>query len=175
MNISLLKKTERERTLTEIGDGMRAILNEYPEIRTYNVNESGQRGGVSARARWMWRSTVTIFDTTDELAQQVSDMMRTLPGCSEVTISRDSTRPEYHVDFDREKLSLNGLDVTTAAMYLRNRINGSVNSYYREDGDEYDIRVRYDRQFRESIEDIENITIYNSPRVRASGCVTWER
>ena len=44
----------------------------------------------------------------------------------------------------------------------RNRINGSVNSYYREDGDEYDIRVRYDRQFRESIEDIENITIYNS-------------
>ena len=47
-------------------------------------------------------------------------------------------------------------------MYLRNRINGSVNSYYREDGDEYDIRVRYDRQFRESVEDIENITIYNA-------------
>ena len=34
-------------------------------------------------------------------------------------------------------------------------------SYYREDGDEYNIRVRYDRQFRESLEDIANITIYN--------------
>ena len=162
MNISLVEKTERERTLTEIGDGMRAILNEYPEIRTYNVNVSGQHGGV------MGQSGVDVeiygydFNTTDELAQQVSDMMRTLPGCSEVTISRDEYTPEYHVDFDREKLSLNGLDVTTAAMYLRNRINGSVNSYYREDGDEYDIRVRYDRKFRESVEDIENITIYNS-------------
>lgn len=162
MNISLLKKTERERTLTEIGDGMRAILNEYPEIRTYNVNESGQRGGVSGQSSVDVEIYGYDFDTTDELAQQVSDMMRTLPGCSEVTISRDEYTPEYHVDFDREKLSLNGLDVTTAAMYLRNRINGSVNSYYREDGDEYDIRVRYDRQFRESIEDIENITIYNS-------------
>ncbi len=162
MNISLLKKTERERTLTEIGDGMRAILNEYPEIRTYNVNESGQRGGVSGQSSVDVEIYGYDFDTTDELARQVSEMMRTLPGCSEVTISRDEYTPEYHVDFDREKLSLNGLDVTTAAMYLRNRINGSVNSYYREDGDEYDIRVRYDRQFRESIEDIENITIYNS-------------
>lgn len=162
MNISLVEKTERERTLTEIGDGMRAILNEYPEIRTFNVNVSGQSGGVTGQ------STVDVeiygydFDTTDDLAQQVSDMMRAMPGCSEVTISRDEYSPEYHVEFDREKLSLNGLDVTTAAMYLRNRINGSVNSYYREDGDEYDIRVRYDRQFRESVEDIENITIYNS-------------
>lgn len=162
MNISLVEKTERDRTLTEIGDGMRAILNEYPEIRTYNVNESGQRGGVSGQSSVDVEIYGYDFNTTDNLAQQVSDMMRTMPGCSEVTISRDEYTPEYHVEFDREKLSLNGLDVTTAAMYLRNRINGSVNSYYREDGDEYDIRVRYDRPFRESVEDIENITIYNS-------------
>lgn len=162
MNISLVEKTERERSLTEIGDGMRAILNEYPEIRTYNVNVSGSQGGVSGQSAVDVEIYGYDFDTTDELAQQVSDMMQALPMCSEVTISRDEYTPEYHVDFDREKLSLNGLDVTTAAMYLRNRINGSVNSYYREDGDEYDIRVRYDRQFRESVEDIENITIYNA-------------
>ena len=88
-------------------------------------------------------------------------MFRSMEGCSEVTISRDEYTPEYHVDFDLEKLARSGLDVTTASTYLRNRINGSVTSFYREDGDEYDIRVRYDRKFRESIEDIENITIYN--------------
>jgi len=160
MNISLTKKTERDRSLSEIGDGMRKILDEYPEIRKYNVNESGQRGG-------MGQSAVQVeiygydFDTTDKLAEQVAEAMRGMKACSEVTISRDQYTPEYHVDFDREKLALNGLDVTTAAGYLRNRINGSVNSYYREDGEEYDIRVRYDRKFRESLADIENITIYN--------------
>ena len=33
-------------------------------------------------------------------------------------------------------------------------------SYYREDGDEYDIRVRYAPEFRTKIEDLENILIY---------------
>lgn len=161
MNMALLKKTERERKLSEIGDVIRGILNEYSIIRTYNVNESGQRGG-------MGQSTVDIevygydFDITDNLAKQIQQMMLGLDGCSEVTVSRDEYTPEYHVDFDLEKLAQNGIDVTTASAYLRNRINGSVTSYYREDGDEYDIRVRYDKPFRESIADIENITIYNS-------------
>ena len=35
-------------------------------------------------------------------------------------------------------------------------------SYYREDGDEYDIRVRNGREFRQSVEDIENIMLYNA-------------
>jgi HAE1 family hydrophobic/amphiphilic exporter-1 len=41
-------------------------------------------------------------------------------------------------------------------------MNGSTQSFYREDGDEYDIRVRYAPEFRTSIEDIENIIIYNN-------------
>ena len=41
-------------------------------------------------------------------------------------------------------------------------MSGSVGSYYREDGEEYNIRVRYAPEFRTSIEDIENITIYNN-------------
>jgi HAE1 family hydrophobic/amphiphilic exporter-1 len=66
------------------------------------------------------------------------------------------------VDFDREKLAINGLNTTTAAAYFSAAMNGSTQSFYREDGDEYDIRVRYAPEFRTSIEDIENIIIYNN-------------
>mgnify|MGYP003439791770 CR=1 FL=1 len=45
---------------------------------------------------------------------------------------------------------------------VRNRINGSVMTFFREDGDEYNIRVRYAPEFRQSIEDIENIILYGS-------------
>ena len=161
MNLALTKKNERDLTLTEIGDGLRRILREYSEIRKFTVNEGGG-GGMAGK------TTVDIeiygydFDTSDALAEQVANIFRGMESCSEVTISRDEYTPEYHVDFDLEKLARNGLDVTTASTYLRNRINGSVMSYYREDGDEYDIRVRYGREFRESIESIENITIYNA-------------
>ncbi len=160
MNISLVKKTERELSLPEIGDGVRKILDEYTQIRTYTVTEGGG-GGMAGKSSVDIELYGHDFDTADALAAQIAQMFRQMEGCTEVTISRNEYTPEYHVDFDLEKLSRAGLDVTTASTYLRNRINGSVMSYYREDGDEYDIRVRYDRKFRESLEDIENITIYN--------------
>ena len=160
MNMRFVKKTERDIALTEIGDGIRKILDEYSIIRKYTVTEGGG-GGMAGKSSVDIEIYGYDFDTSDALAEQVAQMFRAMEGCSEVTISRDEYTPEYHVDFDLEKLARSGLDVTTASMYLRNRINGSVTSFYREDGDEYDIRVRYDRKFRESIEDIENITIYN--------------
>ncbi|MDO4758138.1 MAG: efflux RND transporter permease subunit [Rikenellaceae bacterium] len=161
MNISLVKKTERDLSLPEIGDGIRAILDDYTVIRTYTVTEGGG-GGMAGKSSVDVELYGYDFDTSDALAAQIAQMFRNMEGCTEVTISRNEYTPEYHVDFDLEKLARAGLDVTTASTYLRNRINGSVMSYYREDGDEYDIRVRYDRQFRESLENIENITIYNA-------------
>ena len=57
-------------------------------------------------------------------------------------------------------LAANGLNTTTAASMFSAAMSGSVGSYYREDGEEYDIRVRYAPQFRTSVEDIENVVIY---------------
>ncbi len=160
MNLRFVKKTERDLGITEIGDGIRKMLSEYSIIRKFIVTEGGQ-GGMGGKSSVDIELYGYDFDTSDALAEQIAQMFRKMEGCSEVTISRDEYTPEYHVDFDLEKLARSGLDVTTASTYLRNRINGSVTSYYREDGDEYDIRVRYDKKFRESLEDIENITIYN--------------
>ena len=160
MNLRFVQKTERDLSISEIGDGIRKMFSEYSIIRKFVVTEGGM-GGMGGKSAVDIEIYGYDFDTSDALAEQVAQMFRKMEGCSEVTISRDEYTPEYHVDFDLEKLARSGLDVTTASTYLRNRINGSVTSYYREDGDEYDIRVRYDRKFRESLDDIENITIYN--------------
>ena len=162
MNIRLSKKTERERTMTEICDLMRKDLNQYAEIRTFEVIESGQKGGAGGQQSVDIELYGYNLDTTDRIAAEIKERMLGVEGCTEVTISRDEYTPEYQVVFDRDKLAMNGLNVATAATYLRNRVNGAVASYYREDGEEYDILVRYDKPFRESIEDLENVTLYNS-------------
>jgi HAE1 family hydrophobic/amphiphilic exporter-1 len=70
---------------------------------------------------------------------------------------------------------LQGLNLSTASAYLRNRVNGEVASYYREDGEEYDIRIRYAPEYRETTEMIENILVYNNQgqgvRIREVGTV----
>ena len=162
MNIRLSKKTERERSMTEICDLMRADLNQYAEIRTYEVIESGQKGGAGGQQSVDIELYGYDLDTTDRVAAEIKERMLGVEGCTEVTISRDEYTPEYQVVFDRDKLAMNGLNVSTAATYLRNRVNGAIASYYREDGEEYDILVRYDKPFRESVEDLENVTLYNN-------------
>jgi Cu/Ag efflux pump CusA len=82
------------------------------------------------------------FTETDSVAQQIKHILQNTKGIADITISRSDYQPEYHVDFDREKLARYGLNLSTAATYLRNRINGSTASYYREDGEEYDIIMK---------------------------------
>lgn len=159
--VSLISVSERERGLVEICDMMRKDLDQYPEIREYQVIAGGE-SGVGAENSVDIEIYGYDFERTDAVANEVMRRMRGVEGCSQVTISRGEYIPEYQVDFDREKLALNGLNVSTAASFLRNRINGTVASLYREDGDEYDIRVRYAPEFRQSVEDIENILIVNS-------------
>ena len=66
------------------------------------------------------------------------------------------------MDFDRTKLALNGLTSTTAGQAFSAAVSGTVASYFREDGEEYYIRVRYAPEFRTSVEDLENITVTNA-------------
>lgn len=45
------------------------------------------------------------------------------------------------------------------SMYIRNRVEGLIASRFREEGDEYNIVVRFEEEYRNSITDLEEITI----------------
>ena len=162
-NIKLTKKTQRERSISEIADKFRSYLKEYPEIETYTVSTGG--GGAGGQSSVDIEIYGYNFDETNAFAAEIAERMRHVPGCTQVNISRDPYASEIQIEFDREKLAENGLSLTTAASYVRNRFNGYTASYYREDGEEYNIRVRYAPEFRESVENIENILVYNSSGV----------
>ena len=159
MNIDLGRKTERERSTQEIAEYIRKDLKNNTIIKKYNVSEGMGMGGATTVKLEIYGYD---FQNSDRIAFGLRDSLLNTPQFSQVLVSRDDYTPEYYVDFDREKLRLNGIDVTTASTMVRNRINGSVMTFFREDGDEYNIRVRYAPEFRQSIEDIENIILYGS-------------
>ena len=163
MNIMLNKSNERKRSITEIAAKMREDLKNYPELKRALVNVGGSRGGgMSGQSTLDYEIYGYDFTKTDSVAQRLKRILEKVPGTADINISRSDYQPEYHVDFDREKLALYGLNLSTAATALRNRINGTTASYFREDGMEYDIKVMYDPEHRRSIEDIENIMLYNT-------------
>ncbi len=160
MNVRLTDPGERERSVTDIARLMRQDLRNFPEFKKAQVSTGGM--GMGGQSTIDYEIYGYDFTETDSVARKLQQVLRSIPGTADVIISRSDYQPEYQVDFDREKLALYGLNLSTAATYLRNRINGQLASQFREDGEEYDIKVMYAPENRTSLEDIENILIYNS-------------
>ncbi len=160
-NIRMLPLDQRERSMFAIADSMRLDLARMPEVLKANVLAGGGQGMGG-------QSTLDVeiygfnFEATDNIARELRERLSKIPGLVDVKISRDEYSPEYQVEFDREKLALNGLNISMASNYLRNRINGLTASLFREDGEEYNIKIVYAPEYRQSISDIENILIYNN-------------
>lgn len=151
----------RKKDIYEISDEIRQMLARMPELYRFEVTPGG--GAMSMVGGSFVDVDVFGYDfaATDEVAATLRSELGKVEGLRDITISRKDYRLEYQIQFDREKLALNGLNMSTAASAVRNRINGLVMSRFREEGEEYDIRVRFDEQHRQSLEDIENILIYS--------------
>ncbi len=159
-NMRLTKKMTRDRDIFEISDLLRADLSQIPEIREYTVIPGGNQGGMGGAST----ADIKIFgydmETTNRVAHDLMDRVRTIDGVRDVQLSREDLRPEINVVFDRDKLSYYGLTSAQASQAIRNRMDGLVSTKYREDGDEYDVVVRYAEPFRTQLEDIESIMLY---------------
>ena len=171
-NIDLGSKEKRERSCFEIADVVRADLALFPELNRYTVTEGmGMAGSASVQLEIYGYD----FSATEQVAREVREQMLADPSFTQVVLSRDQYTPEYLVDFDRRKLAEAGLTSTAAASAFSAAMSGTTTSYFREDGEEYNIRVRYAPEFRCSVQDIENIIIYNPAgvgiRIRDLGTV----
>ncbi len=161
-NMRLSNVAERERSIYVISDLLREQLDRIPEVRQYTVTPGGMSGSMSGSAT----ANIKVFgydmDVTNAIANDLKERLAALEGTRDVRLSRDDLRPEYNVVFDRDRLSYYGMNSAAASQAVRNRIDGLTASKYREDGDEYDIVVRYAEPFRTRVEDVENITLYNA-------------
>lgn len=174
-NIRLVGKSQRTKTQFEIADEIRAYLNQIPDIKKVNVVSGGGMQAAGGQQTLNVEIYGYDFAATDSIAKNFAKEFQSINGFKNITISRSDYQPEFQVDFDREKLALNGLNLATASTFLRNRMDGDIASLYRDGGDEYNIRVVYAPEFRTSISDIENILIYNNMgqavRIRDLGTV----
>ena len=160
MNVNIGTSSTRKRSSAEIADVIRGILAKHPEIRRANVREGG--GGMGGASSVQVEVYGYDFEETDRVAKELRSKMLADPSFAQVILSRDEYTPEYRMDFDRTKLALNGLNSATAGAAFSAAMSGAVSSFYREEGEEYSIRVRYAPEFRTSIEDMENIVVNNA-------------
>lgn len=160
-NIKLVDASERNRSSKEVAAEMRRDLSATPGIKQYNVSVQSGGGGQ--------QSTVNVdiyghdFAVTDQISKAFMAEIKKSSACAQALSNRDEFMPEYQVIFDPQRLAEHGLTNSMVASYLRNSIYGATASFYREDGQEYEIRVRLAPEFRRSLDDVAQ-TLVRTPQ-----------
>jgi hydrophobic/amphiphilic exporter-1 (mainly G- bacteria), HAE1 family len=156
--ISLTDVNEREKSIWDFMEDIRNELGVFPEIVNFNISAGGNM-------TMMGGSTVDIeiygydLETTTLLANEIARKAENVDGARDIKISREKAKPQLHVELDREKLASVGLNTAMVSSALYNRVTGMTATTYREEGEEYNVVIRFDEKFRNSISDLENIAL----------------
>ena len=158
MTVTFPERSQRQRTVFEIAEVFRQYLGNRADVVFSNVSTNMGFGGSG-------NNNVSVeiygydFEATNKVAEEIKNKMKDVKGARNITFSRDEDRAELQINFDKEKLALSGLSAAQVATAVRNRVNGYQAGYLKEDGDEYKIVVRLKEEFRNSITDIEEMTL----------------
>ncbi len=107
------------------------------------------------------------FEEIQNLADGIKQTLITaqeagrLPGLVDIRDNLNSGRPEYRIEIDRERAAAFGLSTRAVALGVRGAVNGVEASKWRDGKDEYDITVRLREEDRESLRQIESLTIFD--------------
>lgn len=99
------------------------------------------------------------FNTLDSLANQVMDQLKTVQGVEDLGVLRNLGQPEYHIELDQKKMAMYGVNVADANAVIEMAIGGKAVTQLYEGERKFDVRVRYDKEFRNTDEKISNLMV----------------
>ena len=104
------------------------------------------------------------FNIANNLSQQISAAVKSTPGTADVQISRELNLPELRIKIDREKAGSMGINVLQISNTITTAISGTVASVFTDpgSGNQYNMLVRLSEDYRNKIEDIEDLTVKNA-------------
>lgn len=96
------------------------------------------------------------------LAQKSSQLLNNLPQLTNIMISLDMSKPEYHIIVDRKKAADMGIPVAAVSRAVRALVTGTVASQYRQGDEYYNIRLLIPESQMLSRTDLENLPLLNN-------------
>lgn len=98
----------------------------------------------------------TDLDQISEVAKQIMDKIKNHPDLKDVDMSYRAGKPEFRIVPDPAQAKLLGINSTIIGQEMRTLVEGTVPAVFRENGKEYDIRVRL-RDDQKNIRDRYNL------------------
>ncbi|HEX3726921.1 MAG TPA: efflux RND transporter permease subunit, partial [Pirellulales bacterium] len=148
----------------DVMDRARAILKDYPDLRTAVTDVSAiQAKGQDSRIFQLILSGPDLVELT-KYSDALVTQLRKVRGLVDVDTTMSLRKPEVRVTIDRERASDLGIPVQTIANTLNVLVGGQVISRFTDASEQYDIWLRADRQFRANPQTLDLLSM-PSPKV----------
>jgi HAE1 family hydrophobic/amphiphilic exporter-1 len=153
--IKLKPKEQRTMTQFQIQDSLRTRLDNIPGV-TYFFQE-----GATFSTEKDIEVKIVGFDVegAKAIANQLKDKFQKVEGFVDISLNTKETSPELQVHLNKDVMNDLKLSAFGVAGNISTAMQGKVVSQFREKGDEYNIRIQYDKKFRNQKETIENMQI----------------
>jgi HAE1 family hydrophobic/amphiphilic exporter-1 len=99
------------------------------------------------------------LDELRDWSLRVKSALSEIDGLVDVRSSLEAGSPELEVIFDRDRVASLGLDLGQLSQTLRDRIQGTVPTRFKEGDRQIDIRVRNLERDRSSMQDVRNLVL----------------
>ena len=99
------------------------------------------------------------FEKLDSLANQVQDVLSKVKGVEDLGVLRNLGQPEFRIELDQEKMALYGVATVDANAVIEMAIGGKAATQLYEGERKFDIRIRYQKDYRDTKEKIEQLMV----------------
>lgn len=101
------------------------------------------------------------FPTLAELAEDIKREIKDIPGLVDVRDDYNKGKPEVKVIVDRQQAWKTGLNTQFIGLTIKAAVEGRKAGDYREGDEQYDVMVRFPKQFRSDLANIMNMNLIN--------------
>ncbi|MBA4251949.1 MAG: acriflavin resistance protein [Chlorobiaceae bacterium] len=157
--VSLVDKNQRARSTAEVIVEIKEIIQNEPGVKT-RVSPIGLFGVADETPIQIIVSGPNIANIQIG-AEKIAELLKSIPGTTDVRLSTEQGKPETRIIMDRSKLAQYGLTLGEVSATLRMALTGDDYSKFREGNSEFDIRVRLDEFDRTKIDELARLTFMN--------------
>src|SRR5438552_10867841 len=136
--VQLVPKQQRDRTVFDIMDQLRAIARNIPGT-TANADVQSPLGGAGGFGGGGLTSinlqlAGPDLDTLNQISDEVLATMLAVPGITDARNTSNAGTPELHIELDRKRMAQLNVTSQAVATALRTAISGSLATVYRPVG-----------------------------------------
>ncbi|SHI87808.1 Multidrug efflux pump subunit AcrB [Mesonia phycicola] len=124
-----------------------ALTGIYPGVLiSVEKDQNGPPAGSPINIEIQGNDYNELINTAENMREFINS--KNIQGIDELKIDVNKDKPSMRIEIDREKAGELGISASQIGQQLRNSIFGSKAGIYKEDGDDYDIYVRFNEENR---------------------------